>query len=328
VKTALTLPLLIFSFCLFGQASSNGFELLIKQADSLYNIRLFARAAETYEAAIHRFPAKANANTYYNAGCSWSLAGKKDLAFRNLFKSARNYGYSAYSHIKEDTDLANLYKDKQWKKFTRLVENNYKKKYNIKLQHQLDKLYEADQKIRNQRDTVLVKYGMNSAEYGEVVKKIAEVDSINDKKISSILDKYGWPGPYSPDGEKIEAIKSFYLSTILQHAGLETQIRYASLLKEAVKKANARAKDFGYLQDRILQRQGKRQLYGTQLSVDKNNRPFVWPIGDVDNLDKRRREIGMQSMSTDLKMLFNLEWNLEEYKKQLKDLEAYVKIKD
>jgi hypothetical protein len=57
----------------------------------------------------------------------------------------------------------------------------------------------------------------------------------------------------------------------------------------------ASGQDYAYLTDRVLTGQGKKQIYGTQLSVIEGIID-VQPIEDPANVDKRRKVVGLKSM--------------------------------
>jgi hypothetical protein len=50
-----------------------------------------------------------------------------------------------------------------------------------------------------------------------------------------------------------------------------------------------------YLTDRILVNNSKKQLYGTQFYRDKRGVLIARPIKNKDNLDKRRKAVGLES---------------------------------
>ena len=55
------------------------------------------------------------------------------------------------------------------------------------------------------------------------------------------------------------------------------------------------------LEDRILIRQGKKQVYGTQLKTDTSGINTLFPIEDEANVDKRRASMGMIPLKEYLK---------------------------
>ena len=52
------------------------------------------------------------------------------------------------------------------------------------------------------------------------------------------------------------------------------------------------AQHVAYLADRLELKDGRKQIYGTQLRIDKGEL-VIEPIDDPDNVDKRRAAIGL-----------------------------------
>lgn len=52
----------------------------------------------------------------YNLGCSYSLLGEIDKAYRAV-KKAIHCGYNDFKHLQNDGDLANLRKDRRFQQF-------------------------------------------------------------------------------------------------------------------------------------------------------------------------------------------------------------------
>jgi hypothetical protein len=85
---------------------------------------------------------------------------------------------------------------------------------------------------------------------------------------------------------------------LLQHADsdLEFQKTCLKLIEEAILKKEASKQGLAYLKDRILTHEGKSQLYGTQATI-QNGDIQLSPIEGPENVDKRRLEMGLESLS-------------------------------
>ena len=82
------------------------------------------------------------------------------------------------------------------------------------------------------------------------------------------------------------------------------------MITEAVKNGNLQKRQFAMFYDRLSLRQGKRQVYGTQLAMHKDsNDPYVLPLEDARNVDKRRTEMGLNSMQENLNRSAELKYN-------------------
>jgi hypothetical protein len=72
-------------------------------------------------------------------------------------------------------------------------------------------------------------------------------------------------------------------------------------------------------------RQGRRQIYGTQLAFDEaTGESYLEPLEDPDNVDKRRAEAGLEPLQDYLSGV-GMRWDPEEYKKKLPAIEAKYK---
>ena len=159
-------------------------------------------------------------------------------------------------------------------------------------------------------------YGRDSDEMKAHWDMIQKKDSINLLKVQDILDERGWLG-----SDVVGTRGNSTLFLVIQHADLEVQEKYLPMMREAVEKGNARASSLALLEDRIALRQGKRQIYGSQISRHPDGEYFISPLQDPLNVDKRRAEVGLGSLQEYVSG-WDIEWNAVEYKECLPHLEA------
>ncbi len=182
---------------------------------------------------------------------------------------------------------------------------------------QLLSIDELDQKYRNKIDETISRFGNNSKEAKELFKNMKTTDSLNLIQVEKILSKYGWVG-----SDKIGSQANTTLFMVIQHSDLPAQIKYLPMMKAAVKQGNAKASSLALLEDRVALKQGKKQIYGSQVSWNmETDISFVAPLEDPDNVDKRRAEVGLPKLEIYLAEI-GLNWNVEQYKKELPALEA------
>ena len=149
---------------------------------------------------------------------------------------------------------------------------------------------------------------------------INEKDSINLIKIKEILDERGWLGP-----NIIGRQGNSTLFLVIQHADMETQIKYLPMMREAVQLGNANPSSLALLEDRVALRQGNRQIYGSQIGRDQETGDFyVSPLIDPENVDKRRAEVGLGPIS-DYVGHWDMTWDIEKHKANTAKLEAVEK---
>lgn len=180
---------------------------------------------------------------------------------------------------------------------------------NKPLQRELLRMETDDQRFRGILEAEMMKMSTKgtsaaSPEYVEAVRKQDEIDARNMARLEEIVKGHGWPGR-SLVGE--EAAKAAFL--ILQHSDLARQQKYFPMLKAAAKRGEARPADAAMLEDRVLVRQGKPQLYGTQLhsGPETGGKLVLSPIEDEEHVDERRIAVGLMPLGEYLKH-FGLEY--------------------
>jgi hypothetical protein len=157
------------------------------------------------------------------------------------------------------------------------------------LKKELAVIYERDQKTRKGDSSQFMKF----------------IDSTNLVRVEAILAKYGWPGK-----SKIGNKGNYAIWLVIQHSDLQTQERYLPLMKASVEQQESEPDELAYLEDRILMRKGKSQIYGTQISINtKTGAQEIWPIDDEEHVDVRRSKLGLEPMELYAKH-FGIEYKL------------------
>ena len=321
-KTLLLIILTLTTLLSYGQ--DNKYSTFINKADSLYKIKEYKNAALAYSEAFKSNGWKGQPNDRYNSACSWALASNPDSSFFQLNRIATKANYMNYGHISSDTDLNSLHNDIRWKPLLEIIKQNKEKaeiNLNKPLVAQLDFIHDEDQKYRQQINEIEKKFGWDSKEVKSHWTIINEKDSINLIKVTAILDKYGWLGE-----DVVGRQGNSTLFLVIQHSNQTTQEKYLPIMREAVKSGKASGGSLALLEDRVALRQGKKQIYGSQIGQDSDLKLYyVLPLEDPDNVDKRRAEVGLQPLS-DYVNHWQIKWDVEQYKKDLPTIEAKRKV--
>jgi hypothetical protein len=96
------------------------------------------------------------------------------------------------------------------------------------------------------------------------------------------------------------------------------------MMREAVKNKKARASSLALLEDRVNLREGRKQIYGSQIGTFKDGKYYVQPLEDPDNVDKRRAEVGLGPLN-EYTQHWHFNWDAAAYKKQLPEIEKNEK---
>ena len=163
------------------------------------------------------------------------------------------------------------------------------------LREELLKMREIDQQARA---------GCAKGSGDEQIKCLAEtlekVDQPNTARLHEIFAQTGFPTEKTVGKD---GLRAFLI--LLQHTSDES-LRRKSLkpLTKAFKRKEITPLDYANFIDRLLVRQNKPQLYGSNFEI-KANKLVMTAVKDRKNLDERRRKIGLPA--------------IEEYAKQLKE---------
>lgn len=313
--------ILVFSK-IIGQGNV-GYKELVDEASKLYQAKEYSKSGQRYSDAFRSLGDKGIVNDRYNAACAWALANESDSSFIQLFKIAQNANYSDLQHLTTDSDLRSLHDDTRWASIVELVKSNKAKteaNWDRALISNLDTIFEEDQTYRIQAKEVEENYGWESIEMKSHWKLINEKDSINLIKVQNVLDTRGWLGE-----DIIGSRGNQTLFLVIQHADLDTQEKYLPMMRDAVRKGNAKSNHLALLEDRVALRKGGRQIYGSQIGRDKETgEDYVLPLIDPDNVDKRRAEVGLGTIQ-DYIQNWGMTWDVEEYKKKLLEYESKQK---
>ncbi len=152
----------------------------------------------------------------------------------------------------------------------------------------LDSVAISDQRVRTDA----------SASFREKV----ETDYENLSTVVSIIESCGLPGLDELTQSQFNAI------WMALHHSPETQYmkEYFPLFKEAKSNGDMRPQDYATVRDRMLMRDGKPQIYGTQIRNGK-----LYNLSDPEYVNQRREEVRLGQIEGYLAR-FNIEFNIEQ----------------
>ena len=303
-----TLVILICWLAISVQAQS--FDELIQKGDIYYEEKKYLESAKEYDKAF--VINEGNAGLYYNAACSWALSGDTIQSIKYLNLSA-DKGWKNLKHIKRDSDLSSLRSTHNWEKILEKVQANldeYEKDFDKPLKEQLDQIYVRDQTLRLLYRDAEEKFGKGSEEMKYFWQLVSEQDSLNELEVIDIIKERGWVGK-SVVGDQA----NMTLWLVIQHAPIETQEKYLPLLKVSVKKGESKGNHLALLEDRIQMRNGKPQIYGSQIRTDQETgNKIVHEIWEPEYVNQRRKEVGLGPIEVYVKR-WGIEWTIEQKEK-------------
>lgn len=303
--------ILIITFCFFASiVQAQNFDELIKQGESYYDEQNYLKSAEAYRKAFE--VQEGNSSTYYNAACSWALSGDTTQSIKYLTLAAEK-GWKNLDHIKRDKDLSSLYSVAGWNQILEQVQANldeYEKDFNKPLKEKLEKIHVRDQTLRQLYQDAEAKFGRESEQMNYFWELVSEQDSLNELEVINIIEEHGWVGTSVVGGKA-----NMTLWLVIQHAPIETQEKYLPMLRESVKKGESSGSHLALLEDRIQMRNGKPQIYGSQITTDEETgKHIVYEIKDPEYVNQRRKEVGLGPIEDYVKR-WGIEWTIEQKEK-------------
>ena len=170
----------------------------------------------------------------------------------------------------------------------------------------------ADQDVRGAITKWMVQFGSSNvtdkaafeasldatrkAEFKQFDEMMRGIDTENTERLGEIVERHGWPTNtlVGKDGAQAAWL-------LVQHADLAPKFQRKCLdLMAKVPRDEIRQEDIAYLTDRVLLAEGRKQVYGTQFTME-NGKCKPRPLEDEASVDKRRKEVGLPPLAVYLK---------------------------
>src|SRR5688572_18192485 len=180
---------------------------------------------------------------------------------------------------------------------------------NDAVRRELEKMGEENQKHRQEIMELMDRLARSDNEklakkWKQAVERQNALDGKNQQRLDEIVKQYGWPKK-SVFGEEAGGVAF----SVVQHAELDYRKKYLPLIKEAASQKEARQADLAMLEDRILTREGKKQIYGTQVRLNQKTQLMeLYPIDDEENVDARRIGVGLEPLAQYVKKAFDMDY--------------------
>jgi hypothetical protein len=160
------------------------------------------------------------------------------------------------------------------------------------LRTELEQMFKADQDKRVLLNRMLeekpVPVGEAAPpEMSQLMNEIRDQDKVNQARVTALLDGHGWIGE-----SRVGSLAGSTVFLVIQHSPLDMQLKYLPMMRKAAQAGDLNKRSLAMTEDRVLVRQGKPQIYGSQVDPKKSG-VDLFPVVDPDNLDARRKEVGL-----------------------------------
>lgn len=136
------------------------------------------------------------------------------------------------------------------------------------------------------------------AELAKLTARVQAADEDNTKWLQGVVEKHGWPTNtlVGKDGANAAWL-------LVQHADRDPKFQRRCLdLMAKLPAGEVSQSNLAYLTDRVLLAEGKKQRYGTQVTV-VDGKWTPRPLEDEANVDKRRAAAGLSPLAEYLKVI-------------------------
>ena len=174
----------------------------------------------------------------------------------------------------------------------------------LDLMEELKEIRRTDQLYRRQMGS----FENGTPEMDSLWKLQNRVDSLNTLRITKLIDERGYPGKSMVGGAQ-----SSTAFLVIQHADLEVQEKYLDIITAAADAQEVPWSSVALLIDRIKMRNGEKQIYGSQLSLDQATGDYFFsPIENPHQIDSIRGTVGLGPLQ-DYADHWNLSWDPDKH---------------
>lgn len=256
----------------------------LKKGEFKESVKLFEKAFSVEEGTAYH---------YYRAAIASALAGDQDNAFDFLENSIEK-GFKRIKIIREEKAFQPLYPDPKWQTLLIGLENSikdYEKSFSKAQRRSLMEWQEEDQDSRKSWLEQEEQFGVNSPQADSLLLVTKALDRSHTDSLKKFIKKFGFPKRDSVGPEGV-----FTVFLISQHSSdLELQKITFNYLKEAAERKDIDPESFAVYADKLRQKEGKPQLYGTLIITNpKTRKKELYQIEDEENLEARRESMDLE----------------------------------
>ncbi|MDX1684089.1 MAG: DUF6624 domain-containing protein [Saprospiraceae bacterium] len=278
------------------------------KADSLRESGDLKLAIEEYHKLYLEDPDN-NTNTY-NYACALALDQQIDSAFHYVrIATAEDTSVQALN----DPDFYFLIDDERWSELedelVERVEAKYGEYPDLPLSKELWKMKIKDQAFYYHIRIANEKVGRESPLVSAIWELKRKLNDNNLKRIEEIIETHGWPKSSVVKGSAANAV-----FLVIQHADIETQKKYLPLMKEAANNGEASWSALALLIDRVNLREGRQQIYGSQIYMNEDGSYYVKDLKEPEYVNQRRKEVGLGPIQEYVQR-WGIEWDIEQKEK-------------
>lgn len=229
----------------------------------------------------------------YNLAAYHSLLGETEKSISYLNMAVENDLIILHAIV--DADLENVRATEEWPTIHKKILGNWygyypfgDAEYALELIKMRDNYLRQREQVEKERE----KYGDESDKYWESIRATQKMGRENGEKLDSLISLHGWPRQNFVGQAQTRAA-----ALVLVYSDVNIQKKYVMEIEKAVEYNEIEGRYFAIITDKILVSDGEKQLYGTKYWYNDSTGTYeIAPIENEIDVDKRRFELGMDSM--------------------------------
>ncbi len=287
----LTVASFLTSIASFGQIDYDKeyFDLL-RKADSLSKVNEIQLAIKYSEKALIKHESY---NNLYNLALLNTLEGSTENAVYYLIRCLQK-DKSFSERIISDKGFTKIVHNINLDSISEKLDNENIYKTDSVFMQEILNMHNSQREHRLKIDSIIRKYGDNSAQTDSLWTIIKKIDQKNLENLNVLIESKGFP-TRTLVGERAARIAFM----IVQHSEVENMKNLYPFYKKHCLSGELPISYLAYLTDRIMMNTTFNQLFGTQLKWNSeiNNYSLI-PIEDAINLHIRRKEFGLSNINS------------------------------
>ena len=261
-------------------------------------------------------------STMRNAVCAYSADDKEYMA--EQLKIAFDISWGGSKSIFDNYPEFDYLRDSEFDKTVNAMYLQYAEEAGVDLvlMEEFDDIAYEDQRYRQEMRPVEEKYGWKSPQMDSLWALQNAADSLNTLRICELIDEKGYPGrSLVGDGHASTAF------LVIQHADLEIQEKYLPVITKAADDGEVRWSSVALLVDRVNMRNGKPQIYGSQVSRHPETQEYYFSeIAEPMKIDSVRATVGLGPLQSYADN-WDFTWDPERNKELVEEVKA-IKAKE
>lgn len=276
------------------------YKRLIQRADSLLSLKQYFESAINYERAFRTWGGLGYREDKEKCSKAWISANLYDSSLVHLKSIIKFYEIDSKRYLTDDSCFSKLLKikTKSILELEELIEQNNTIHNNDMTLKINDMVYQDQYMLRLKKRLMKKEVSIDSLKFFNESLWELKFDSlltVHNQELKKIFKKVKYPS-YKVVG-KIGS-QNYWLLVQHQDKDIKFQKKNLKSMKKLVEQNQANGINYAYLNDRVLTNSKKKQVFGTQMKLNKDSTSYEpLPLKYPKKTDELRIKMGLDSLN-------------------------------